>query len=122
MSADVTRPFHSTHPVTEYHPIDEIRPGDIVKLGGNIRKVRYVSRTPDDAVRFITLAKIRRSRYDHPTTTITRNEVLHGSYRFGGILGHMELCSTPLECAVQRAAEDKAGSYPSQNLTVGVVP
>ena len=75
------------------------------------------------APRSVTLAKLRKSWTGRPTTTIERTQITAAKapYRWGGIVGHAERCTTELECAVQRAAEDHSAPYPHQNLTVGVI-
>ena len=111
-----------------YHDLDRVLPGDVIRLSGRLRKVRKVTRLPGtDHVHSIHVLKIRRSGYSSPTTGIDRSSIVSpGGYEWQGIVGHASLCTTDLECAVQRQIE-APHSVPyrkpaiTENDTVGVL-
>lgn len=45
--------------VDEYHPLDEVRVGDVVRLGEREREVVEVSRSAEDAVRTLSVKRLR---------------------------------------------------------------
>lgn len=110
-----------------YHDLDRVIPGDVIRLSGRLRKVRRVTRLPGtDHVHSISVLKVRRSGYPAPDTVIGRSSIVsRGGYRWQGIVGHTELCTTELECAVQREIENRTVPYRrpeiTERQTVGVL-
>lgn len=102
--------------------VDAIVPGDVLDWNGRPRKVRAVRRYPNDRLHSIELLKVARSAYPSPTTVRYRSEILAASK---GIIGHVSLCTTPLECAVQRTIDANVHhgwTAPiKQDQTVGVL-
>lgn len=95
-----------------YREFDDILPGDWVYLGPRrqlrrVRSVRYYDKT--DHVRLIEVVKIRRSGYQSPTTYIDRSAMYEGAgYQWGGFVKKGgPLCSTDLECELQRQVEQR---------------
>jgi hypothetical protein len=107
-----------------YEAFDDLLPGDVVRWNGKLRKVRKVSRYPDDRVRTLTFAKLRKSGYRHPETHYWRPEVRKA---FGGVIArNASLCTTPIECAMQKQIESERPipGYElsvTQSDTVGVI-
>jgi hypothetical protein len=108
---------HQTH--DEW--FDVLVPGDILDWNGRPRKVRAVKRYDDDCVYMIEMLKVARSGYRSPTTIRYRSEIRQNAR---GIIGHASLCTTELECAVQREIDDDGGwrhhKY-TENDTVGII-
>ena len=108
----------------KYEPFDEVMAGDVIRWNGRLRKVRAVSHYPDDRVRVITFAKLRRSGYPHPTTHYWRTDIRNA---FGGIVAkHVSLCTVPVECAMQKDIESDRPLFASdlsvtETDTVGLI-
>jgi hypothetical protein len=106
---------------TQWEAIDEIQKGDVILWNRKHRKVRDVIRCQKGLLHFIVFAIMRQSWTGRPYTTYYRPEV---SNSFGGIVREgVLLCSSPLECEVQRAVEEDLlpGEYIKAQHTVGRV-